>query len=93
MVVALCQAAEVARRSDSHHSVYMPQSCAPHPHSSHLLAGFATGGQQRWWNITPPISSEVYFACVWPCLFQNLCFTVPFFGREGMDVTGFSLAG
>lgn len=54
MVVALCQAPEVAR-SDSHHTVYMPQPRAPHPHSSHLLAGFASGGQQGWWNMAPPI--------------------------------------
>lgn len=103
MVVALCQAPEVARRSDSHHTVYMPQPCAPHPHSSHLLAGFASGGQQAWRNMTPPISYQV---CI--CLYlshfvlhvfvcsKDLCFRVPSLWerREGMNVVaGFSLVG
>ena len=46
-------------------AVYMLCSRVPHPHSSHrLLAGFATGVLQPWWNITPPILYQAYFACL-----------------------------
>lgn len=38
------------------------RSCVPHPHSSLLVAGFATDVLQAWWNITPPISYQVHFA-------------------------------